>query len=54
MIRFYDRTLSFALEHRALMLIVFVATIVLTIGLYIKMPKGYFPAGRHRADLRRH
>ena len=25
------------------MLIVFVATIVLTVGLYIKMPKGYFP-----------
>ncbi|MGA6977231.1 MAG: efflux RND transporter permease subunit, partial [Pseudolabrys sp.] len=43
MIRFYDRTLTFALDHRALMLIVFVATIVLTIGLYIKVPKGYFP-----------
>jgi multidrug efflux pump len=43
MIRFYDRTLTFALENRALMLIVFVATIVLTIGLYIKVPKGYFP-----------
>ena len=43
MIRFYDRTLTFALDHRALMLIVFVATIVLTIGLYIKIPKGYFP-----------
>ncbi|MFZ1047309.1 MAG: efflux RND transporter permease subunit, partial [Pseudolabrys sp.] len=42
-IRFYDRTLTFALDHRALMLIVFVATIVLTIGLYIKVPKGYFP-----------
>jgi multidrug efflux pump len=42
-IRFYDRTLTFALDHRALMLIVFVATIVLTIGLYIKIPKGYFP-----------
>jgi multidrug efflux pump len=41
--RFYDRTLSFALAHRALMLIVFVATIALTIGLYIKVPKGYFP-----------
>jgi multidrug efflux pump len=43
MIRFYDRTLTFALDHRALMLIVFVATIVLTVGLYIKIPKGYFP-----------
>jgi multidrug efflux pump subunit AcrB len=43
MIRFYDRTLGFTLEHRALALIVFVATIVLTVGLYIKVPKGYFP-----------
>jgi hydrophobe/amphiphile efflux-1 (HAE1) family protein len=43
MIRFYDRTLSFVLEHRALALMVFVATIALTVGLYIKVPKGYFP-----------
>jgi multidrug efflux pump len=43
MLRFYDRTLSFTLEHRALALIVFVATIVLTVGLYIKVPKGYLP-----------
>ena len=43
MIRFYDRTLSFALDHRPLMLIVFAATIALTVGLYIKVPKGYFP-----------
>jgi multidrug efflux pump len=42
-IRFYDRTLSFVLEHNALALIVFVATIALTVGLYIKTPKGYFP-----------
>src|ERR1700688_85295 len=43
MIAFYDRTLGFALEHRALMLLVFVSTIALTVGLYIKTPKGYFP-----------
>jgi multidrug efflux pump len=43
LLRFYDRTLSFALERRGLMLIVFCATIVLTVGLYIKTPKGYFP-----------
>ncbi len=42
-VRFYDRTLSFVLDHNALALIVFVATIVLTAGLYIKTPKGYFP-----------
>ena len=43
LVRFYDRTLSLALEHRPLMLVVFVATIALTVGLYIKTPKGYFP-----------
>jgi hydrophobe/amphiphile efflux-1 (HAE1) family protein len=42
-VRFYDRTLDFILEHHALGLIIFVATIALTIGLYIKTPKGYFP-----------
>jgi len=43
MIRFYDRSLSFVLENRGLALIVFVSTIALTVGLYIKVPKGYFP-----------
>jgi len=43
MIAFYDRTLAFVLEHHALALIVFLATIALTVGLYIKTPKGYFP-----------
>jgi multidrug efflux pump subunit AcrB len=43
MIAFYDRTLAFVLEHRALALIVFLATIALTVELYIKTPKGYFP-----------
>jgi multidrug efflux pump len=43
LIRFYDHTLTLALQHRTLMLVVFVATIVLTVGLYIKIPKGYFP-----------
>jgi hydrophobe/amphiphile efflux-1 (HAE1) family protein len=43
MIAFYNRTLAFVLEHRALALIVFLATIALTVGLYIKTPKGYFP-----------
>jgi len=41
--RFYDRTLAFTIAHRPLALIVFVATIALTIGLFIKVPKGYFP-----------
>ncbi len=43
MIGFYDRTLTFVLDHRGLTLIVFAATIALTVGLYIKVPKGFFP-----------
>jgi multidrug efflux pump len=43
MVDFYDRTLAFVLVHRFLALLVFVATIALTVGLYIKVPKGYFP-----------
>jgi multidrug efflux pump len=43
MIRFYARTLDVVLEHRTMTLIAFVATIALTVGLYIKTPKGYFP-----------
>jgi len=43
MVGFYDRTLAVVLNYRALTLIVFVATIALTVGLYIKTPKGYFP-----------
>ncbi len=43
MIRFYDRSLSAALNFRILTLFVFLATIALTIGLYIKVPKGYMP-----------
>ena len=43
LVRFYDRTLTVALEHRFFTLIVFVATIALTVGLFIRTPKGYFP-----------
>ena len=43
MVGFYDRTLAYVIVHRALALLVFVATIALTVGLYIKVPKGYFP-----------
>ncbi|MGE5271406.1 MAG: efflux RND transporter permease subunit [Thiohalocapsa sp.] len=43
MLRFYDRTLTAALEHRFFTLIVFLATIALTVGLFIRTPKGYFP-----------
>jgi multidrug efflux pump len=42
-ISFYDRSLEVVLEHRGLTLLVFLATIALTVGLFIKTPKGYFP-----------
>src|SRR5690242_11745266 len=42
-LNFYSRTLTVVLQHRALTLIVFVAMIGLTAGLYVKTPKGYFP-----------
>ena len=43
LVGFYDRTLAFVLAHRTLGLFIFVATIALTVGLFIKIPKGYFP-----------
>src|SRR5262249_32757895 len=39
----YSTSLSFVLRHNVLTLIVFLATIALTVVLYIKTPKGYFP-----------
>ncbi|MBV9555569.1 MAG: efflux RND transporter permease subunit, partial [Pseudolabrys sp.] len=43
MIRFYEVTLERVIARRGLTMIVFLATIALTVGLYIKVPKGYFP-----------
>ncbi len=45
MIRFYERTLVYALHHRWLMLLVTLTTLALTINLYIVMPKGLVPPG---------
>ena len=42
-VRFYTRTLRVVLGFPFLTLIVFFATIALTVMLYIKTPKGYFP-----------
>ncbi|MBR0829797.1 efflux RND transporter permease subunit [Bradyrhizobium manausense] len=42
-VNFYTRTLRTALEFPLLTLIVFFATIALTVTLYVKTPKGYFP-----------
>jgi multidrug efflux pump len=42
-VTFYTRTLRVVLRFPFLTLLVFFATIALTVTLYIKMPKGYFP-----------
>jgi len=42
-IREYDRLLSWVLEHQPLTMLVAVATLVLTVVLYIIIPKGFFP-----------
>jgi len=41
--RAYAASLTVLLEHHVLMLIVMAATIALTVDLYIKTPKGFFP-----------
>ena len=43
MVRFYERTLNVALRFRFITLMVFVATVSLTVFLYIVIPKGFFP-----------
>ena len=43
MIAFYGRTLKFVLKFQTITLLVAVATLVLTIFLYIVIPKGFFP-----------
>jgi multidrug efflux pump len=42
-IAFYGRTLDVVLAHQTTTLLVFVATLFLTIGLFIIVPKGFFP-----------
>jgi multidrug efflux pump len=41
--KFYDRTLLWVLRHETATLVVAVSTLVLTIVLYIIVPKGFFP-----------
>jgi len=43
MVREYDRLLCWVLDHQPLTLAIFVATLVLTVVLYIVIPKGFFP-----------
>ena len=44
MIGGYRRTLDIALRHQFIMLLTFLATMALTVFLYIYIPKGFFPA----------
>jgi multidrug efflux pump len=43
MIAFYGRTLKFVLGHQTITLLVALGTLILTIFLYIVIPKGFFP-----------
>src|SRR5579883_924422 len=43
MIEFYGRTLRVVLRHQGITLIIALATLVLTVFLYIVIPKGFFP-----------
>jgi multidrug efflux pump len=43
LVRFYDHSLNYVIAHRSLALVTFVATVALTVYLYIVTPKGYFP-----------
>ena len=42
-LRGYGRTLTWALRHPKLILLIFIATICLNVALYIIVPKGFFP-----------
>jgi multidrug efflux pump len=42
-IRFYDRCLIVVFRHQTLTLLVAVGTVVLTVALYVVIPKGFFP-----------
>jgi multidrug efflux pump len=41
--RGYERSLGWALDHRRIMLLVLLVTIVLNVYLYVVVPKGFFP-----------
>ena len=43
MIAFYGRTLKFVLQYQTITLLIALATLMLTIFLYIIIPKGFFP-----------
>jgi hydrophobe/amphiphile efflux-1 (HAE1) family protein len=43
MLNFYKRTLDVALKFQFITLLVFIATVTLTVWLYVIIPKGFFP-----------
>ncbi|HEY2591979.1 MAG TPA: efflux RND transporter permease subunit, partial [Steroidobacteraceae bacterium] len=43
LIRWYDRTLQWVFAHQGLTLAVFAGTLVVTVLLYVYIPKGFFP-----------
>jgi hydrophobe/amphiphile efflux-1 (HAE1) family protein len=43
MLRFYERTLDIALRFQFVTLLVFLATVAATVGLFVVIPKGFFP-----------
>jgi len=43
MLRFYERTLDVALRFQFITLMVFLLTVAATVGLFIVIPKGFFP-----------
>ena len=51
-IAFYGRTLRWVLDRRAATLAVAVLTLVLTIVLYVIVPKGFFPGAGHGGGAR--
>lgn len=44
MVRNYRTTLSYALQHRQMVVVVFFIMVVLTAGLFVFMPKGFMPS----------
>ncbi len=43
MLHYYDRTLVLALRYRGFMMATFVVVLVLTVGMFINIPKGFIP-----------
>ena len=43
MVRGYAKSLAAVLHHQGLMLLIVTATLAITIMLYVRTPKGYFP-----------